>query len=73
VNLAVTLTGWDDLNCWADRGPGDLQEVRAMLEDVGRTPFEGTGRPEPPKCQLGTVWSRRITQEHRLVYAVEAD
>jgi toxin YoeB len=73
VKLAFTPTGWDDLNYWADKDRGTYKKVRALLKEVVRTPFEGTGKPEPLKYQLGSVWSRRITQEHRLVYAVEDD
>lgn len=73
MNLAFTPTGWDDLNYWADKDRATYKKVRALLKEVVRTPFEGTGKPEPLKYQLDNVWSRRITQEHRLVYAVEDD
>lgn len=73
MNLAFTPTGWDDLNYWADKDRGTYKKVRVLLKEVMRTPFEGTGKPEQLKYQLGNVWSRRITQEHRLVYAVEDD
>ncbi|MBK8459181.1 MAG: Txe/YoeB family addiction module toxin [Micropruina sp.] len=46
--------------------------LRRLIELL-RTPFEGTGKPEPLKHQVGNVWSRSITQEHRLVYAVDDD
>lgn len=73
MNLAFTPTGWDDLDCWAGKDRATYEKVRALLTEILRTPFEGTGKPEPLKYQLGNVWSRRITQEHRLVYAVEND
>lgn len=73
MNLALTPTGWDDLNCWADKDRATYTRLRTLLKEVVRTPFEGTGKPEPLKYQFGSVWSRRITQEHRLVYAVEDD
>jgi len=73
VNLAFTPIGRDDLGYWADNDRATYKKVRALLKEVVRTPFEGTGKPEPLKYQLGNVWSRRITQEHRLVYAVEDD
>ena len=72
MNLAFTPTGWDDLNYWADRDRATYKKVRVLLKEVLRTPFEGTGKPEPLKYQLGNVWSRRITQEHRLVHLVRA-
>ena len=73
MNLAFTPTGWDDLNYWADKDRATYKKIRALLKEVVRTPFEGKGKPEPLKYQLGNVWSRRITQEHRLVYVVDND
>mgnify|MGYP003383321982 CR=1 FL=1 len=71
MNLAFTPSAWEDLTYWAAKDRATYKKVRALLKEVLRTPFDGTGKPEPLKCQLGNVWSRRITQEHRLVYAVE--
>jgi len=71
VDLAFTQTGWDVLNYLADKDRATHVKVRSLLKEVLRTPFEGTGKPERLKYQLGNVWSRRITQEHRLAYAVE--
>lgn len=51
---------------------GALRIVR-LLGEVQRTPFKGTGKPEPLKGDLKGAWSRRITQEHRLVYEVEEE
>ena len=73
MNLAFTPSAWEDLNYWADKDRATYKKVRALLKEVLRTPFEGTGKPEPLKYQLGNVWSRRITEEHRLVYAVEEE
>ena len=71
MNLAFTPTAWEDVNYWVDKDQAIYRKVRSLLKEIVRTPFEGTGKPEPLKYQLGNVWSRRITQEHRLVYAVE--
>lgn len=73
MNLGFTPTACDDVNYWVDKDRGIYFKVRALLKEILRTPFEGTGKPEPLKYQLGNVWSRRITHEHRLVYAVEDD
>ena len=43
MNLAFTLTGWDDLNYWADKDRATYKRVRTLLKEVVRTPFEGTG------------------------------
>ncbi len=47
--------------------------VLALVEDVLRDPFKGKGKPEPLKYLAPGVWSRRLTQEHRVVYLVRAD
>lgn len=44
-----------------------------MIDECGRTPFEGIGKPEPLRDNLSGYWSRRITDEHRLVYKVSGD
>jgi toxin YoeB len=50
-----------------------LKRINRLIEECRRTPFEGIGKPEALKHQLAGYWSRRITEEHRLVYAVEDD
>lgn len=47
--------------------------VLDLIEAALRDPFTGIGKPEPLKHQLAGAWSRRITQEHRLVYLVQGD
>ena len=73
MNLGFTPTGQEDFTSWADRDRTTYRKVPALLKEVLRTPVEGTGKPEPLMYQLGNIWSRRITQERRLVYAVESD
>lgn len=47
--------------------------ILKLINEIKRTPFKGTGKPEPLKYQLKGKWSRRITDEHRLVYEVSDD
>jgi len=47
--------------------------VNALIQDIQRSPFSGIGKPEPLKHGLAGYWSRRINDEHRIVYKVEAD
>jgi len=61
-----------DLRWWLDTERKIALRVLLLVEDVVRDPFQGIGKPEPLKHQLGGAWSRRITQEHRLVYQVSA-
>ena len=49
-----------------------LSRINALIKEISRTPFEGTGKPEPLKANLTGLWSRRINSEHRLVYKVTA-
>lgn len=48
-----------------------LSKIRKLLESIQQTPFEGIGKPEPLKYDFAGQWSRRITDEHRLVYSIE--
>ncbi len=58
---------WDDYLSWDAK---TQKKINRLIEEIRRTPIEGTGQPEPLKYQLQGYWSRRITQEHRLVYKV---
>ena len=50
-----------------------LKRINALIKDIQRNPFEGIGKPEPLKENLGGFWSRRINNEHRIVYTVEKE
>ena len=71
MNVAFTPTALDDLRYWLKTDKRQAERVLALLEEIRRTPFEGTGKPEPLRFQLAGCWSRRIDREHRLVYQVE--
>ena len=71
MNVTFTLTALDDLRYWLKTDKRQAERVLALLEEIRRTPFEGTGKPEPLRFQLAGCWSRRIDREHRLVYQVE--
>ena len=65
--------GWDDLCYWVEHDRKIARRILRLIEDINRQPFEGLGKPEPLKHDLAGFWSRRITDEHRLVYAIEKD
>jgi toxin YoeB len=71
MNVTFTPTALDDLRFWLKTDRRLAERILALLEDIRRTPFEGTGKPEPLRFQLAGCWSRRIDREHRLVYQVE--
>ena len=60
----------DDLRYWVDTNRKTALRVLDLMEAVLRDPVEGIGKPEPLKYEAAGAWSRRITQEHRLVYLV---
>ncbi|MFM2317779.1 MAG: hypothetical protein RLZZ215_400 [Pseudomonadota bacterium] len=62
---------WDDYLYWQQTDRKVLKRVNDLIKDMKRTPFEGLGKPEPLKHQWSGYWSRRITEEHRLVYKLE--
>lgn len=64
---------WDDYLYWQTHDKATLKRINNLLRDIQRTPFEGIGKPEPLKHHLTGFWSRRIDEEHRLVYAVQDD
>ncbi|TFD30298.1 Txe/YoeB family addiction module toxin [Cryobacterium cryoconiti] len=71
MNIVFTDVGWDDYQHWVATDRAMVKRINKLTADVQRTPFTGIGKPETLKHQLSGYWSRRITEEHRLVYAVE--
>lgn len=71
MNLAFTREGWGDYLWLQANEPKLLRKLHRLLDECLRTPFEGGGKPEPLKHEYAGFWSRRITDEHRLIYAVD--
>ena len=69
--LPWTPHAWDDYLYWQRKDRKVLKRVNQLLKDMKRDPFEGIGKPEPLKYGIPNAWSRRITDEHRIVYLVE--
>ncbi|WP_020177693.1 Txe/YoeB family addiction module toxin [Methylopila sp. M107] len=63
-------SAWTDYLFWQNEDREIAAKINTLLEDVRRSPFRGLGKPEPLRERLSGWWSRRITQEHRLVYRV---
>ncbi len=70
MNLLFTKEGWEDYLYWQAKDKKILKKINTLLKEMMRTPFEGSGKPEALKYELQGCWSRRINQEHRLVYEV---
>ncbi len=71
MRVLFTDSGWDDYLYWYRTAAASHARINDLIENARRTPFSGLGKPEPLKGDLAGWWSRRITAEHRLVYAVE--
>ena len=67
------LAAWEDYTYWQGQDKKTLRRINALLKDALRQPFDGIGKPEPLKENLSGFWSRRINDEHRLVYCVDGD
>lgn len=68
-----TPEAWEEFMEWSREDLKTLKKILELIDDASHSPFIGIGKPEPLKYQLKGCWSRRITQEHRLVYQVKDD
>ncbi len=66
-----TTQAKEDLAWWRKQNPKMLVRIEALIADIKHNPFAGLGKPEPLKHEWQGYWSRRVTEEHRLVYRVE--
>ncbi len=74
MKLVFAEQAWEDYLYWQRTDKKILkQRINTLIKDIKRDPFEGIGAPEPLKYNWTGFWSRRITKEHRLVYAVEQE
>jgi toxin YoeB len=73
MKIVFSSQAWEDYLHWQHTDKKLLKRINDLIREIVRTPFEGTGKPEPLRHALGGYWSRRINDEHRLVYKVEGD
>ncbi|MFZ5676785.1 MAG: Txe/YoeB family addiction module toxin [Pseudomonadota bacterium] len=73
MKLIFSEQAWEDYLYWQAQDRKLLERINALIKECSRTPFKGTGKPEPLRGSLSGWWSRRITQEHRLVYRPSED
>jgi toxin YoeB len=69
-NLEFDPNAFEDLEWWVEHDRKIAIKIIKLILEIQRAPYEGTGQPEPLKHELAGCWSRRINQEHRLVYQV---
>ena len=72
LRLAFTANGWEDYLYWLEKDRKIAKRLNLLINEAPRTPFEGLGKPEALKYSLQGCYSRRITEEHRLVYKVKS-
>jgi toxin YoeB len=70
MTVSFTSIGWDDYLFWQSTDESVLVKINELIKDISRDPFKGLGKPEPLRGNLSGYWSRRISDEHRLVYRV---
>ena len=70
MKLVFSEQAWDDYLHWQKIDKKLLERINTLIKDISRSPFEGIGKPEPLKNALSGYWSRRINEEHRIVYKI---
>ena len=73
MKLIFSEKAWEDYLYWQKTDKKKLKRINVLIKDITREPFDGIGKPEPLKHALSGYWSRRINDEHRIVYKVYAD
>ncbi len=73
MKLVFSEHAWEDYLYWQRTDKKVLRRINALLKEVQRSPFTGVGKPEPLRHNLSGYWSRRVTDEHRLIYKIEGD
>jgi toxin YoeB len=73
IKIQWTLNALEDLEYWKKYNTKKYERIRLLIKNIEKTPFAGIGKPESLKHSLTGLWSRRIDQEHRLIYAVNSE
>lgn len=73
MTLQWNIKAWNDYVYWQTQDRRTLKRINDLLRDIIRNPFTGIGKPEPLKDSLSGLWSRRINDADRIVYAVQDD
>ena len=73
MKLIFAESAWQDYCYWQQQDKQMLKRINQLIQEIQREPFTGIGKPEPLKHALSGYWSRRINDEHRIVYKIEND
>jgi len=71
--ILFTPIAFEQYNLWQTESKPVFSKIKKLIKETAKTPFEGTGKPEALKYDLSGCWSRRITDEHRLIYKIETE
>ena len=70
MKIVFSEHAWEDYLYWQRSDKRILQRINTLIKEIMRSPFQGMGKPEPLKHALSGYWSRRINDEHRIVYKI---
>ncbi len=73
MDLVFSINSWDEYLYWQANDEKIVEKINLLIKEITRTPYSGIGKPEPLRHTLSGYWSRRITDEHRMVYKVDAN
>lgn len=73
MKLVFSSKAWENYLYWQATDKAMLKRINALIKDIQRDPFEGIGKPEPLRHSLTGYWSRRLNDEHRIVYKISDD
>ena len=73
MKLIFADAAWEDYLYWQQQDRKMVERINKLIRETQREPFAGIGKPEPLKHALAGYWSRRITDEHRMVYKIDGD
>lgn len=73
MNISFEPSAFDDFNQWSMVDKKSYKRIISLIKDISRNPYQGLGKPEALKYELQGYWSRRIDDEHRLVYKIQND
>ena len=73
MKIIFAPEAWEDYLLWQETDKKTVRRIHDIIKDTMRSPFVGIGKPEPLRFALSGFWSRRITDEHRMVYRIEND
>jgi len=68
MTITFSTIAWKHYLYWQRTDKRMLKRINTLIKDIQRSPYEGIGKPEPLRHDLSGYWSRRITDEHRIVY-----